>query len=74
MENDHNSAMNGLYNSVGRLPEKRIDEWLQVEIGMFYNGESGYDNGDVEARLLDSRPFHDNCGLIIEDIHEFRPI
>lgn len=60
-------------NLKGRLPEKRDDRWLEVEIGKFYNGESGDDNGDVEARLLDSRPFHAKCGLIIEGI-EFRPI
>ncbi|MCD7456582.1 hypothetical protein HAX54_032301 [Datura stramonium] len=60
-------------NLKGRLPEKRTDGWLEVEIGRFYNGESGVDNGDVEARLLDSRPFHAKCGLIIEGI-EFRPI
>lgn len=58
-------------NLKGRLPEKRIDGWLQVEIGKFYNGDD--DDGDVEARLLDSRPFHAKCGLIIEGI-EFRPI
>ncbi|XP_055811989.1 F-box protein PP2-B10-like isoform X2 [Solanum dulcamara] len=60
-------------NLKGRLPEKRNDGWLEVEIGKFYNGESGDDNGAVEARLLDSRPFHAKCGLIIEGI-EFRPI
>nr|XP_009799504.1 PREDICTED: F-box protein PP2-B10-like [Nicotiana sylvestris] len=56
----------------GKLPEKRTDGWLEVEIGNFYNGE-GDDNGDVEARLLDSRPFHAKCGLIIVGL-EFRPI
>ncbi|KAF3668702.1 putative F-box protein-like isoform X2 [Capsicum annuum] len=60
-------------NLKGRLPEKRTDGWLEVEIGKFYNGESGDDNGDVEARLLDSRPFHAKCGLMIEGV-EFRPI
>ncbi|XP_006360350.1 F-box protein PP2-B1-like isoform X2 [Solanum tuberosum] len=60
-------------NLKGKLPEKRTDGWLEVEIGKFYNGESGDDNGDVEARLLDSRPFHAKVGLIIEGI-EFRPI
>ncbi|CAN4120761.1 unnamed protein product [Withania somnifera] len=60
-------------NLKGRLPEKRSDGWMEVEIGKFYNGESGDDNGDVEARLLDSRPFHGKCGLVIEGI-EFRPI
>ncbi|OIT22149.1 f-box protein pp2-b10, partial [Nicotiana attenuata] len=55
----------------GKLPEKRTDGWLEVEIGSFYNGE-GDDNGDVQAWLLDSRPFHANCGLIIERL-EFRP-
>ncbi|TMW89015.1 hypothetical protein EJD97_017752 [Solanum chilense] len=57
----------------GKLPEKRSDGWLEVAIGKLYNGESGDDNGDVEARLLDSRPFHAKVGLIIEGI-EFRPI
>ncbi|XP_009619612.1 putative F-box protein PP2-B12 [Nicotiana tomentosiformis] len=56
----------------GKLPEKRTDGWLEVEIGNFYNGE-GDDNGDVEAWLLDSRPFHAKCGLIIEGL-EFCPI
>uniref|UniRef100_A0A1U7YJJ9 F-box protein PP2-B10-like n=1 Tax=Nicotiana sylvestris TaxID=4096 RepID=A0A1U7YJJ9_NICSY len=51
----------------GKLPEKRTDGWLEVEIGNFYNGE-GDDNGDVEARLLDSRPFHAKCSLIIEGV------
>ncbi|XP_059293122.1 F-box protein PP2-B10-like [Lycium ferocissimum] len=54
----------------GRLPEKRTDGWLEVGIGNF---ELRDDNGDVEARLLDSRPFHAKCGLIIEGV-EFRPI
>ncbi|KAJ8547113.1 hypothetical protein K7X08_010699 [Anisodus acutangulus] len=57
----------------GRLPEKRTDGWLEVEIGNFYNGGSSHDNGDVEARLLDSRPSHAKSGLIIEGV-EFRPI
>ncbi|KAH0739084.1 hypothetical protein KY290_037789 [Solanum tuberosum] len=57
-------------NLKGRLPEKRTNGWLEVEIGKFYNGD---DNGDVEARLLDSRPLHAKVGLIIEGI-EFRPI
>ncbi|XAR48854.1 hypothetical protein NMG60_11031819 [Bertholletia excelsa] len=51
----------------GRFPRKRNDEWMELELGEFFN--EGND-GEVEMRLLETR----SCkhGLVVEGI-EFRP-
>lgn len=55
---------------LGKLPRSRIDGWMEVELGDFYNDQGG--DGDVEARLIEILRLHGKCGLIIEGI-EFRP-
>ncbi|KAK4482539.1 hypothetical protein RD792_009711 [Penstemon davidsonii] len=54
----------------GRLPVRRDDGWMEIEMGDFYN-ELG-DDGEVEARLMEIWRLHGKAGLIVEGI-EFRP-
>lgn len=55
---------------LGKLPRSRIDGWMEVELGEFYNDRG--DDGEAEARLIEIVSLHGKYGLIIEGI-EFRP-
>ncbi|XAR48856.1 hypothetical protein NMG60_11031821 [Bertholletia excelsa] len=52
----------------GRVPRRRNDGWMEVELGEFFNDEG--DDGEVEMRLLE--PTSHKYGLVVEGI-EFRP-
>ncbi|KAJ8561206.1 hypothetical protein K7X08_027396 [Anisodus acutangulus] len=53
-----------------KLPRKRGDGWMEIELGIFFN-DSG-DDGNVEARLMDIKRLHGKGGLIVQGM-EFRP-
>ncbi|PIN17712.1 hypothetical protein CDL12_09622 [Handroanthus impetiginosus] len=65
-----NNAQNGARRQTGQVPPRRVDGWMEIELGYFYNDE-GCDE-DVEARLTDIKPLAEKTGLIVEGI-EFRP-
>ncbi|PIN17717.1 hypothetical protein CDL12_09627 [Handroanthus impetiginosus] len=54
----------------GKLPVRRSDGWMEIELGHFYNSRG--DDGDIEARLMENEILCGKCGLIVEGI-EFRP-
>ncbi|XP_044481086.1 putative F-box protein PP2-B12 isoform X2 [Mangifera indica] len=52
------------------LARERGDDWLEVELGDFYN--TGDENGELEISILETRGGHWKGGLIIQGI-EIRP-
>ncbi|XP_019180684.1 PREDICTED: F-box protein PP2-B15-like [Ipomoea nil] len=58
----------------GKIPRRRDDKWMEIEIGEFLTTTKGDCDGDdeVEARLFDNRQFYAKCGLIVDGV-EFRP-
>ncbi|KAK1390727.1 hypothetical protein POM88_018905 [Heracleum sosnowskyi] len=54
-----------------RLPCKRPDGWIEIQLGEFHN-DHGNDNDEVEAALVETKVQNWKGGLIIEGI-EFRP-
>ncbi|XP_047257239.1 F-box protein PP2-B11 isoform X2 [Capsicum annuum] len=50
--------------------KRRVDGWLEIEMGNFFN-DAGED-GDVEARLMETRRIFTKGGLIVQGM-EFRP-
>lgn len=57
------SAARGLH------PQKRMDDWMEIELGEFFNGR---DSGEVEMRLMEVERGNWKKGIIIEGI-ELRP-
>lgn len=55
-----------------RLPCKRQDGWMEIQLGEFYNDHSNDNDGEVEAALLETKAQNWKGGLVIEGI-EFRP-
>ncbi|KAL8122028.1 putative F-box protein PP2-B12 [Apium graveolens] len=55
-----------------RLPCKRRDGWMEIELGEFYNDHGNDNNAEVEAALVATKMQNWKGGLIIEGI-EFRP-
>ncbi|KAL6591480.1 hypothetical protein ACP70R_049983 [Stipagrostis hirtigluma subsp. patula] len=53
-----------------RLPQKRADNWMEVELGEFYN--EGGDDGEVSISLTETKGGHWKKGLIVQGI-EIRP-
>ncbi|CAI9778246.1 unnamed protein product [Fraxinus pennsylvanica] len=54
----------------GRMPKKRKDTWMEIELGEYFNDEG--DEGDIQMQLLETGLLHLKHGLIIEGI-ELRP-
>ncbi|XP_044481110.1 putative F-box protein PP2-B12 [Mangifera indica] len=54
----------------GHHPKERGDDWLEVELGDFYN--TGDENGELEISISETRGGHWKGGLIIQGI-EIRP-
>ncbi|KAK4485276.1 hypothetical protein RD792_007908 [Penstemon davidsonii] len=54
-----------------RFSRKRLDGWMELELGEFSVGE-GLDEGQVQAELLETEHGIWRCGLVLEGI-EFRP-
>lgn len=52
------------------LPFKRADGWMELKMGDFFN-DAGED-GDVDARLMETKKLNDKSGLIVQGM-EFRP-
>ncbi|CAN4104526.1 unnamed protein product [Withania somnifera] len=52
------------------LPFRRGDGWMELKMGEFFN-DTGED-GDVDARLMETRHLREKVGLIIQGM-EFRP-
>ncbi|KAJ8564657.1 hypothetical protein K7X08_001117 [Anisodus acutangulus] len=52
----------------------RVDGWIEVQLGKFYNkgGDGDDDDGEIEARSMEIERLHDKSGLIVQGI-EFRP-
>ncbi|KAG5560582.1 hypothetical protein RHGRI_003788 [Rhododendron griersonianum] len=57
------SAARGLH------PQKRMDNWMEIELGEFFNGR---DSGEVEMRLMEVKRGNWKGGIVIEGI-ELRP-
>ncbi|KAK6161433.1 hypothetical protein DH2020_004814 [Rehmannia glutinosa] len=55
----------------GKIARKRMDGWMELEMGKFYNGCG--DDGEVEAWLIEINNTHGKSGLVVEGI-EFRPV
>ncbi|KAL3820410.1 hypothetical protein ACJIZ3_006315 [Penstemon smallii] len=55
----------------GRFSRKRLDRWMELELGEFFIGEE-LDEGEVQAELLETEHGIWRHGLIVEGI-EFRP-
>ena len=54
-----------------RIPCKREDGWVEIELGEFYNDDGG-DDEEVKMSLREVKGHHLKGGLIIEGI-EIRP-
>jgi len=54
----------------GRPPQQRMDDWMEIELGEFFNGRG--DTGEVEIRLMEIDRLNWKSGIIIEGI-ELRP-
>ncbi|XP_059287304.1 F-box protein PP2-B10-like [Lycium ferocissimum] len=48
-----------------KLPSKRGDGWMEIDMGNFFNGRG--EDGDVEVRLMDKRD-HIKSRLIVQGI------
>ncbi|XP_074311609.1 F-box protein PP2-B15-like [Silene latifolia] len=51
----------------------RNDGWMEIELGLFYNGECGDVNDEVKMSLMEIEGCHLKAGLVIEGI-EIRPL
>lgn len=56
---------------VGGGPRRRVDGWLEIELGRFYN--YGEINDEVEMCFMETHELHWKSGLIVEGI-DIRPI
>ncbi|KAF5469339.1 hypothetical protein F2P56_013421 [Juglans regia] len=56
----------------GRLPIKREDMWMEIEIGEFFNGSQVDDHGAVEMCLKEVQVLNGKSGLVVHGI-ELRP-
>ncbi|KAF5469348.1 hypothetical protein F2P56_013429 [Juglans regia] len=56
----------------GRLPIKREDMWMEIEIGEFFNGSQVDDHGAVEMCLKEVQVLNWKSGLVVHGI-ELRP-
>ncbi|XP_040997797.1 LOW QUALITY PROTEIN: F-box protein PP2-B10-like [Juglans microcarpa x Juglans regia] len=56
----------------GRLPIKREDRWMEIEIGEFFNGSQVDDHGAVEMCLKEVQVLNWKFGLVVHGI-ELRP-
>ncbi|KAF5469340.1 hypothetical protein F2P56_013422 [Juglans regia] len=56
----------------GRLPIKREDMWMEIEIGEFFTGGHGDNHGEVEMCLKEVQVLHEKSGLVVHGI-ELRP-
>ncbi|KAH9734547.1 F-box protein [Citrus sinensis] len=54
----------------GYFPKERKDEWLEIELGDFFNKED--EDGELEMSVLELACGHWKCGLVIQGI-EIRP-
>ncbi|CAN4095658.1 unnamed protein product [Withania somnifera] len=52
------------------LPFRRADDWMELKMGEFFN-DTGED-GDVDARLMETVVLRSKGGLIVQGV-EFRP-
>nr|XP_016488869.1 PREDICTED: F-box protein PP2-B10-like [Nicotiana tabacum] len=57
-------------NEAEERRKRRVDEWMEIEMGKFFN-DSGEDR-DVEVRLMEIRRRYGRGGLLVQGI-EFRP-
>lgn len=57
---------------MGGGPQRRVDGWMEIELGRFYNGENAIDD-EVEMCFMETRQLHWKSGLIVEGI-DIRPI
>lgn len=55
-----------------RLPCKRPDGWMEIQLGEFYNDHGSDNDGEVEAALMETKVQNWKGGLFVEGI-EFRP-
>ncbi|XP_024982502.1 putative F-box protein PP2-B12 [Cynara cardunculus var. scolymus] len=55
---------------VGRVPQRRADGWMEIELGKFYNEKM---DGEVEMGFTETQELLWKSGLIIEGI-DIRPI
>ncbi|KAI8005125.1 putative F-box protein PP2-B2 [Camellia lanceoleosa] len=55
----------------GRVPQKRKDKWMEIELGEFFNDE-GNDDGEVDIRLREVKDLGWKSGLLVKGI-ELRP-
>ncbi|KAH0708775.1 hypothetical protein KY284_010202 [Solanum tuberosum] len=53
-----------------KCPQKRVDGWMEIELGNFINDLG--DDEDVQVRLMEIKHLHGKGGLIVQGI-EFRP-
>ncbi|KAL6911225.1 hypothetical protein ACP4OV_000030 [Aristida adscensionis] len=53
-----------------RIPRKRTDNWMEVELGELYNEEG--DDGEISISLMETKGGHWKKGLIVQGI-EIRP-
>lgn len=60
----------GSVQECDRLPKNRMDGWMEIELGEFYNDKG--DDGQVEMMLKETEQLHWKSGLIVEGI-ELRP-
>ncbi|XP_024037503.1 F-box protein At2g02240 [Citrus clementina] len=55
----------------GYFPKERKDEWLEIELGDFFN-EEDVEDGELEMSVLELAGGHWKCGLVIQGI-DIRP-
>ncbi|KAK4726511.1 hypothetical protein R3W88_031428 [Solanum pinnatisectum] len=67
---DKEAQRNELAGRNLKCPQRRVDEWMEIELGNFIN-DTG-DDEDVQARLMEIKHLNGKGGLIVQGI-EFRP-
>ncbi|KAK6138559.1 hypothetical protein DH2020_027696 [Rehmannia glutinosa] len=72
-DKSQNTTRDGQFEAreTGKIARKRMDGWIELEMGKFYNGCG--DDGEVEAWLIEINNTHGKSGLVVEGI-EFRPV
>ncbi|KAG6676176.1 hypothetical protein I3842_15G139700 [Carya illinoinensis] len=56
----------------GRLPIRREDMWMEIEMGEFFTGSHVDNRGEVEMCLKEVQVLHEKSGLVVHGI-ELRP-
>ena len=51
-------------------PKQRIDGWLEIELGQFFNG--GGEDDELQIKLMEVEVLNEKTGLVVEGI-EIRP-